>query len=130
MDYKEINEKLNEATALLDQVASEFAKAEFIQRKAWLKLIGKSMATILELQHGLYIEKPELRPPSIKKEPFDKAANRQLGDILIGIQGILAKNKPIQAIKIIEEFIEKNPPDYLAEIAKGEIDKIKKDFSV
>ena len=130
MNYKEINEKLNKAAALLDQVAGEFAKAESIHGKAWLKLIAKSMATIFELQRGLYIEKPELRPPSKEKDSLDKAANRQFGEILIGIQGVLAKNRPIEAIEHIAKFIEKNPPDYLLEIAKGEINKIKKDFSV
>jgi hypothetical protein len=53
-------------------------------------MIGKSMATIFELQHSIYIEKPELMPQSIEKEPLDKQANRQFGEILIGIQGILA----------------------------------------
>jgi hypothetical protein len=38
--------------------------------------------------------------------------------MLAGLPGILSKNKPAEAIKILEEYISKGPPNHLASMAK------------
>ena len=130
MDLKHINKKLNDATALLDEIAKDLADTGLVQRKAWIQLIGESLCSIVELQHGIYLESPELKPGNLDEEPIDKSANRHFGDILIGIQGILPKNRPLDAIEVLETFISKNPPDYLVAHANNEIEKIRKDFNL
>jgi hypothetical protein len=100
------------------------AETGLVQSKAWFKLIGESLCPLIELQRGIYLEQPELKPKSLEKEPVDKAANRQFGEIILGIQGILARNKPLKAIEILEQFISKDPPAYLLESANNEIAKL------
>ena len=130
MYLKDIDSKLNDASSLLDEIANDLANTEFVQRKAWIKLIGESLCSIIELQLGIYLQEPEVKPKGLEKESRDKAANRQFGEIITGIKGILAKNKPLNAIEVLEAFISKKPPKYLVECANNEIAKIKKDFNV
>jgi hypothetical protein len=130
VELKHIDKKLSEASSLLDQIANDLSGTDLIQRKAWLKLIAESLCPLIVLQRGIYLMQPELKPKGLEKEPIDRAANRQFGQIILGIQGILAKNKPLKAIEILEDYISKNPPAYLLEAASNEVAKIKKDFNV
>jgi hypothetical protein len=130
VELKHIDKKLSEASSLLDQIADDLTGADLIQRKAWLKLLAESLCPLVELQRSIYLMQPELKPKGLEKEPVDKAANRQFGEIILGIQGILARNKALKAIEILEDFISKNPPSYLLEAASNEVARIKKDFNV
>ena len=130
VELRQIDKKLSDASSLLDQIAKDLAEADLIQRKAWIRLIAESLCPLIQLQRGIYLMNPELKPKGFETEPVDKAAKREFGEIILGIQSLLAKNKPLKAIEILEDFISKNPPAYLVEAASNEVAKIKKDFNV
>jgi hypothetical protein len=129
-DLTDISVKIKQASELLDVVAKDISRTGFVEKKSWIKLIGRALCELIELQRGIYIKQPELKPEELNDEPYDKKANREFGNILIGLPGILSKNKPTEAIEILEDYLSNGPPDYLANMARNEIQKIKDDFNV
>jgi hypothetical protein len=127
---KSINDKLNEACSLLDGIANDIAKTGIIQKTAWIKNIGKSLVSIFEIQQGIYLEEPDLKPAEFEGVPKDEAANKRFRELLLGIRSTLVKNKPLDAIEELNNFIATNPPQYLRDCAVTEINVIKKDFNV
>jgi hypothetical protein len=129
-DLTDIYIKIEQASELLDEIAKDVSRTGLIERKSWIKLIGRALCELIELQRGIFVKQPELRPKELNDEPYDKKANREFGNILIGLPGILSKNKPAEAIKILEDYLYKGPPDNLARMARKEIKNIKSNFNV
>ena len=129
-ELKSINDKLNDACSLLDEIAQDLAKTGLVQKTAWIKNIGKSLGSIFEIQHSIYLENPDLKPSELEGVPKDEAANKRFRELILGIRSILVKNKPLDAIDQLNNFIETNPPEYLRDCAVTEINVIKIDFNV
>ncbi|MEJ2454065.1 MAG: hypothetical protein P8103_07905 [Candidatus Thiodiazotropha sp.] len=125
-----IEEKLQQARSLLDDVASRLTSSEIKCRSADIEHVGEALAAISDIQISIYEQRPDLKPKYLNDLGINRDENHNFGRILIQNEQNLSKNKPNEAIQLLNEFKASNPPKEYVEMANSEINRIKKLFSV
>ena len=125
-----IEEKLVKVRKLLDEAARDIADSEIPCRTADIEHIGEALAAISDIQLSIYELRPDLMPEYLREKSEHPDLNRQFGRILIQNQSLLSGNKPDEAIQLLTNFVEEEPPANYVEMANNEIRRIQKMFNV
>lgn len=126
----DILKKLNTAGRLLGEAASEIAASEIECKSKDVEHIACALAEIFEVQKTFYELSPDLVPDYLKTQSLAPDMNRELGRVIIQNERSLASNEPQVAINRLQQFIAKKPPEFMVNIALGEIIKIREAFRV
>ena len=131
MDKVELaHSKLEQASKLLDEVASDLRDAEFSCQAADTYSIADALASIMDVKLAIYKEHPELKPEYLDTEVPDADVNREFGRIMIQSERFLSQNKSQEAIGLFLAFLGSNPPNEFKEMANSEIERVKELFAI
>jgi hypothetical protein len=127
---KSLDELLTAASRMLDHVAAQIRDTPLEPRKEYIEKIGQSLALIFEIQQDIYKLDPSLEPDYLKQPPPYPGEGRKFGDIIIHATDFEETGDYDKAIAEYQEYIAQGPPKFFANMARNQIERIKKQFNV
>lgn len=129
--------KIEALKAALDEAADAVSRAQKLIADSGLSnpsahtlRIGAALANIFEINAAIDHENLDPSESQVGTDLNEGGFNRELGDLLIHNQHLLANNNPHGAIENAERFIAASPPEHLRRIAECEISRIRGLFNV
>ena len=129
VELAEILSKLDQAAKLIDSAVKDISNSDIECKSADILHLAEALAEIFEVNKTIYELSPDLVPDHLKTKIPAPDMNRELGRIIVQNERSLASNKPLLAIARLQQFIDKNPPQLLVNVALGEINKIRTAFN-
>jgi hypothetical protein len=119
----ELENLLSECAKKLDGVTSLIKESELDSGEN-IKRIGAALTYIYEIQHAIYEIKPELKPDSIKVESPHPLHNKLLTTAMSNAASLCDVQQFEEAIIVMKEFLDTDPPKNLARMAESRIAEI------
>jgi len=96
-----ISNRLSVVQEALDEIAEEIRDSDLPYISAEIENIGKALASLFDIQQTIYTHNPHLVPEHLEeKSPYPAQWNNEYAKLLIQNESLLAKNNPIEAIKV------------------------------
>ena len=130
-DLKSLNESLSAAARILINAATEIRDIPLNPTKENISTIGKALTLIFKIQQQIYMNDPSLEPEYLKRPSlYPSELNRKFGEIVNKDADLCDIGRYQEAISLYDNFINENPPEFFANMAKDRIAKIMKDYGV
>jgi len=127
---KTLDDLLTTASKILDQAATQIRDIPLEPTKEYIRKVGHALTLIFEIQHEIYRLEPSLEPEYLRKEPPYPGEGRKFGDIIIEAADYEQAGDFEKAIALYEAYISEAPPDFFANMARNQIQRIKKESGV
>jgi len=122
-----LDELLSRAAKLLERAAGQIRDLPLEPTGKNIKLIGKSLANIFDIQQLIYEIKPELTPEYLKKvPPYPRVQGKALTRAISNSFKEEEKGNIKKAVKLLEEFVATKPDRFLKSVAIRRIEELRK----
>jgi hypothetical protein len=127
---KSLDQLLAAASRILDHVAAQIQDTPLKPTKEYIGKIGQALTLIFEIQQEIYRLEPSLEPDYLKQPPPYTGEGREFGDVIIHAADCEEAGDYHKAIAAYQEYIAQGPPEFFANMARNQIERIKKQFNV
>ena len=115
---------------MLDHAAAQIGDTPLEPRKEFIEKIGQALTLIFEIQQQIYKLDPSLEPDYLKQPPPYPRESRKFGDVIIQAADYEEAGDYQKAIAAYQEYISQGPPEFFSNMARNQIERIKKQFNV
>jgi hypothetical protein len=131
ISLESLDESLTKAATLLDKAAGQIRDLPLEPTGNNIRLIGKSLANIFDIQKLIYEIKPELTPEYLKKvPPYPRAQGKALTLAISNSHREEEKGNIKKAVRLLEEFVATKPGRFLQSVAVRRIEELRKKSSI
>jgi hypothetical protein len=121
-----LHQQLRAAASLLDGAAAQIRDVPLSPTKQHIRSIGEALVSIYEIQSAVYKLRPELEIKYEEPLQEEAEANQRLGETLIEAYDLADNSRLSEAVELLTNFVASEPSEYHRELAKAEIERVKK----
>jgi len=127
---KNLDDLLTACSKILDEAATKIGNTDLEPKKKYIQNIGHALTLIFEIQKEIYKLDPSLEPNYLKQPPPYPGEGRRFGDVIIEAADYEEAGDFRKAIAAYQAYIAERPPDFFVNMAKRQIERIKKELGV
>ena len=119
-----LHQTLRAAAALLDSAAEQIRDAPLEPTGAHIYTIGESLAKVIDIQHAILKQRPDLAPICPERPEEESAANIRLGHVLVAADDLVEQNRSAEAIALLKAFSKEDPSAFHRDIAATALENL------
>ena len=109
------------ATRLLDEVAELYSRTDLPERGEQIARIGKSLASVFEVQEAIYLRCPELKTEWLKTPSPHPEENREYGRLLVETMELWESGRRVEAVGRLRAYLSIEHPEMFREMATRQV---------
>lgn len=124
-NLKSIEKQLSECSKILEKTAVLIRDSELGSERDNIKRVAHALRDINEIRLHIYRLDPKLQPEILNETLKYPEQNEVFALLVLESENLCQLGRYEEAIKLYEEYVSDEPPDYFSKLASAEIRRIK-----
>ncbi len=124
-DLNSIDKQLSKCSKILEKTAVSIRDSELGSSRDNIKRVAHALRDINEIRLHIYRLDPKLQPEILNETLKYPEQNEIFALLVLESENLCQIGRYGEAIKLYEEYVSDEPPDYFSKLASAEIRRIK-----